>query len=133
MLRLTAILLLASLAACSSWPFDEQTIQVAPGLTVLALGRAADAEGSMRRAGGFNRATLQIHVSPRQSLDIVAHWSRENGTALPGGPTDSRRISAGPAGIISVEFVGPSPDARRVLVELAPAETGGPSLSPSYY
>ncbi len=133
MARLAAILLLASLTACTSGEFGEQTLELAPGLTVLTLGRVAEADGSMWRTGGFTRAALQLRVLPRGSFDIVAHWSREDGTGLPGGPTDTRQISAGPAGIISVEFVGPSPDARRVLVELAPAKPAAPSLSPPRY
>jgi hypothetical protein len=63
-----------------------------------------------------------LHASPRLQIDAVAHWRSADGRQLPNGPADARRISTGPAGVIILEFIAPSPEGRSLLIEVAASD-----------
>jgi hypothetical protein len=116
-------------AACTAPP-EPRLLHLDNQLSLLKLGPISDASGSLHRSAGFTRATVELRAPPEAQFDTIAHWHRVDGSGVPEGPTDQRHVASGPAGLIALEFVAPTLDARDLLIELAPSNPTSTSPSP---
>jgi hypothetical protein len=117
------------LSCASEQPIDPRTVQLYDGLTVLERGPIDGVSGTLSRSGGFAHASIVVQGPPAFPFDAVAHWQRNDGSIVTEHPADRRRFVTGPAGIGTLGFTAPSAEASHLMIELAPAGTGEPTIS----
>jgi hypothetical protein len=118
-------------AACAPSSPEPRLVHLDDRLSVLVIGPISTIAGSVHRSAGFVHASIELRGPPDGHFNMIAHWRRMDGAGVHEGPTDQRQVMSGPAGIIALEFVSPSLDARDLLIEIAPSS--GTGTAPSHF